>query len=598
MFELRKLQQMGYSFTTTPTGIVYQHDGQTPCDSSIAANFINTLRSHKVLVAGIITGRIPVYDSSAPSIAIDLETTDLNPRKGQIRYISTCRGQRGEGAEDPKKFSAILFDPSILKIFHNAVFDVSWLETKGFRVNNFTDTMLMSIILNQNIRQENSLAALALKYLNITLDKQFQHADHWQGPLTDDHIRYAIRDAEVTYELYPILMEQIERRYLHEVLQREVKALPAVVKLSTAGILFDFDGWREELDNTAHNNAMLETEIRSILGNPSININSSQQLQLALRSINVLVPNVSDEALARFENQHPVIGLLRKYKKTQKQISAFGQKLKDRIETDGRIYGNWHSIGTATGRMTCTNPNLQGMPGSSKAYFKAAPGHVYIVADYSQIELRVLAQLSQDPVLLKSFSANEDLHTKTAAMILGKDPMKISPEERKIAKTANFGLIFGMTSYGLQKRIQAQYGITLSLDEAAAFRNGFFEIYRDVLSFQDAMLKTDCIRTLGGRYWSTQTTSLKPGSITRLNYPIQGTAAEGFKEALALLTPQMQRNWLLVAAVHDEIVLEVPHSDIGNASEVLSASMTEGMSRLIKNVPIVVDLTVSDIWKK
>ena len=155
-----------------------------------------------------------------------------------------------------------------------------------------------------------------------------------------------------------------------------------------------------------------------------------------------------------------------------------------------------------------------------------------------------------------------------------------------------------MTSYGLQKKIKADYGMEVTLEEAEKFRNGYFEAYNDVLMYQDKMLKSDYIETLGGRYWSKETSELDKGSIKRYNYPIQGTSAEGLKEALYLLMKRKPKDWLLVAVVHDEIVLEVPCKDGDVAKEILRDCMVEGMSKMVKKVPIEVDVKSSITWDK
>ena len=336
----------------------------------------------------------------------------------------------------------------------------------------------------------------------------------------------------------------------------------------------------------------LEKQIQCELNALTMDIQSPADIKAALLENGISVISTSEECLAVYEDQYPVIKKICKYKKLHKQIQTFGEKLKANIRKDGRIRSNWKLNGSNTGRMACTSPNLQGMPAKAKPYFHADKGNKLVIADYSQIELRVMASLSKDKRLIESFVKGDDLHKKTAAMILGKATEEVSDDERKIAKTANFGLIYGMSAASLSRKVKVKYGLSMSLEEAIIFRNKYFRTYSGVLGFQDKMLKSDEIVTAGGRHW----TNLEAGSIRKYNYPVQGTAAEGLKEALAILLSRIKENWLLVNVVHDEIVLEVPEKEADSAAEVLEESMIEGMRRLIQDVPVIVDVKSSEHW--
>lgn len=532
-------------------------------------------------------------------IAVDIETSATNPQDGKIVMLAYHDGKSSVVVRDPYEVKDILEDENVLKVFHNSPFDVHWLEHNGINVKPYTDTMIMSQVANGRLRKENSLADVAHKYLNIVLNKEMQDISNWNGEITIKHEKYCKRDAEITYRLYFILLKKIEDLELYPVLDREIRALPAVIELRKNGIKFEYSKWHKEILKYEKEKYEIEKEIKLILRNKDLNLNSPKQLVEALVDFGIHVKSSSDEELAKFSENNEVIKLIRKYKKLKKKISSFGDKLKKTIEHDGCIRGKWNLIGADTSRMTCTSPNLQGMPKISKQYFVPRnQDSSFIIADYSQIELRVLAEISCDRLLIDAFNNNEDLHKKTASMILGKSIDDVSNDERSIAKTANFGLIYGMTSYGLQKKIKADYDMDISLSKAELFRSGYFKSYKDVLKYQDKMLKADYIETLGGRYWSKDTVMLENGSIKRYNYPIQGTAAEGLKEALYLLMKNKKKHWLLVAVVHDEIVLEVPTAEIDEAKKMLEKCMIDGMRRFIKKVPIVVDIVSGRKWIK
>lgn len=551
---------------------------------------MNEIRRHKGLALDLLTRPLAEFHQI---LAVDLETSG-----NAIRLISWADGKSSGVSEDASVLAGKLRDPSILKVFHNALFDVPVLVKSGINVSNYTDTMVLAQVLHNRVAQENSLAELAWRYLGVTLNKALQAEDNWEGVLTEAHYEYSRQDAEVTYCLYHVLTDRLEDRYLEGVARREIAALPAAVHLQMAGIPFDYEGWKAELHGLEAEQLALQGTIGLELGRGDINLRSHQQLKEALLQLSIPVQGTADEELAKHEGAHPVITKLRRYKKIQKTLSAYGEKLRQRIGQDGRIRGRWRLIGANTSRMACNQPNLQGLPSIAKPYVRAPAGRTLVIADYSQIELRVIAQLANEERMIESFRSGEDLHYKTASLILGKPVEEVTPEERKIAKTTNFGLLYGMQAYGLMKRIQTQCGIDISLEMATTFRNGYFSSYPAILRFQDHVLQADRLETLGGRYWCSGHADLKKGAIQRLNYPVQATAAEGFKEALALLIERLPSGWLLIAAVHDELVLEVPEEQTEDAAVFLADVMTEGMSRLIDKVPIQVDVRSSPYWNK
>jgi DNA polymerase I-like protein with 3'-5' exonuclease and polymerase domains len=250
--------------------------------------------------------------------------------------------------------------------------------------------------------------------------------------------------------------------------------------------------------------------------------------------------------------------------------------------------------------MASSKPNLQQIDSRLKPYFKPTAQHKYIIADYSQIQLRILAALSRDPRMLEIYDRGEDLHAETARAILHKG--EITTEDRKLAKAINFGMVFGSSAKGLQASIASEYGIELSPHEAEQFRNAFFTEYAGVQRWHDGQIQATVVESPGGRKWWNLP---KPGGANskwrgRINYPIQAAEAEGVKEALILLLPELERHseWKLVNAVHDELVLEVPDNDVEHARETLVSCMKTGMRKIIAAVPIEVEAVVADCWAK
>lgn len=593
---IKELENRGYKLEVENRHIKYKKIGTNTEDQEKDQELLLELKKYKNKA---INHLLCPYSHYKKIVAVDIETSATKPQYGEIVLLAYYDGKKSVAVRNIYEVKEMLEDESVLKVFHNASFDVLWLEHNGISVKPYTDTMIMSQVVNGRLRKENSLADVAHKYLNVVLNKEMQDLSNWSGEITTKHEQYCKRDAEITYKLHSILLDKIEKLELYPVLDREIRALPAVIDLRKNGIKFEYEKWHEQILQYGRQKNEIENEIKQILNNEDLNLNSPKQLIRTLNDFGIPVTSSSDEELARFSENNEVIKLIRKYKKLKKRISSFGDKLKQTIEEDGCIRGNWNLIGADTSRMTCTSPNLQGMPRISKQYFVPRNNESsFIISDYSQIELRVLSEISGDKLLIEAFNNNEDLHKKTASMILGKAVNDVKDDERSIAKTANFGLIYGMTSYGLQKKIKADYNMEISLSEAELFRSGYFNSYKEVLKYQDKMLRADYIETLGGRYWSKDTVMLERGSIKRYNYPIQGTSAEGLKEALYLLMQKKRKEWLLVAVVHDEVVLEVPTKDIDEAKKVLEECMIDGMRKFVKKVPIVVDTVIGRTWSK
>lgn len=524
-------------------------------------------------------------------ITIDIETTGLHPWDSTMRLISFIEGtQQIQAKEVSEELKSKLADENTIKVFHNAVFDVGFLVCNGYKVNNFECTWLMAKVLGE---WSCKLKDLAEKYLGVVMNKQLQHGENWTQELTQEHYDYALQDVIITQQLYPVLRKQLEERGLLEVYERENKANAIIPKLNNHGICFDFEGWDKVLEEDRSQMKQIEGNIKSLLKDDALNLNSPKQLIQALQNLGVEIPGTSDEVLAEYEDKHPVLPLLRKYRRKGVKVRTYGSKLKEAICSDGRIRASWKIIGTTSGRMACKQPPLQSMPGKSKEFFRPQQGYKFIIADYSQVELRVLAEISKDKMLKSQFESDVDLHKGTAALIFGKAVDEVTKEERQVAKSLNFGMAYGITEYGIQKNL-IKNGLEVSLESARQYRLQFLEVYQEVQQLQDRLLKSYAVKSLGGRRWECEELSL----TQRLNYPIQGSAADGLKEALILLDEQLADGWKICAVIHDEIVLEVPEEDAEKAKQVLEACMITGMKKIIKQIPVELEIVIQDYWIK
>lgn len=524
---------------------------------------------------------------------VDIETNSLNPRKGEIKLIVFSNGSSDVATQTivDENLENILKDKNIVKVFHNAKFDVGFFVSKGYKVNNYHCTLLMAQVLGED---KLSLKALSKKYIDVDMDKSMQHSDNWQSDeITQEHIGYAVKDVECTRALYDKLLDLLLKNDLLKVYERERRALPAIVMLENNGIKMEFEKWNLRLDDDRKLSLELEATIRNLLHKPELNLNSPKQLVEAISEYGIKLYSTSDDELAKYSDEHEVIKLIRKYRKLQIKIKTYGEKLKVFIEDDGRIRADWRLIGANSGRMSCNNPPLQAMPGKSREFFVPEKGYKLVCSDYSQVELRVLAGISSDETLSNYFKQGEDLHKGTASLVFKKHLSEITDEERQVAKSLNFGIIYGITAYGIQKNLRKS-GLDVTLEEAEEYRIEFLNVYPKVRELQDALLKADYIKTLGGRRWQGSSLSM----TQRLNLPIQGSAAEGLKEALALLVDELRETWRLVAIVHDEILLEVPEDDAEEARDILENCMIIGMKNIIKDIPVVAESSIGNNWSK
>ncbi|MGV0029093.1 DNA polymerase [Phormidesmis priestleyi] len=267
----------------------------------------------------------------------------------------------------------------------------------------------------------------------------------------------------------------------------------------------------------------------------------------------------------------------------------------------GRIHPTYYQLGARSGRFSCRNPPLQTIPrdAAARTCFVAAPGCQIVQADYSQIELRIVARLSGDAQMQRAYRRSEDLHRLTAALVTGKAIDAVSEEDRRLAKAINFGLIYGMGAAKLQSYAETKYGVTLSLEEAKAFRKRFFEAYVGVAEWHETIKRSYIrgikeSRTLAGRRrrWTD-----KPRLAELLNHPVQGLNADITKLALVkLVNPLVDTGAKLICTVHDEILLECPDAEVRRVRTLLHQCMIAAARKFLHPIPVVVNVKVSASW--
>jgi len=553
------------------------------------------------------------------AVAIDLETTGLNPRKDSIRLLSLATEAGTYIADcysvDPTELLPILAEATV--IAHNALFDLEFLSSLGFEPGKVADTMILSQLLYAGSKVEplkrsqtsHSLDSVVKRELGLELDKTHQSGD-WGGTLTPEMIEYAARDVEVLLPLYEVLKAKIEEAGLTYVAEIEHRALPAVVWMSSAGVPIDADGWREHARKTEADAACLKDKLETLApkhpDGKAWNFGSPQQVRKAAKLLGVDLPDTKDETLALYAKAHEFISALRDYRKTSKLASTYGAGwLENGYHEDGRNYDSWRQLRAATGRMACDHPNLQNIPrsGPHRSYIRAPEGRVFVIADYSQIELRIAAKISGDKEMLGAYAEGQDLHTLTAQNLTGRTD--VSKDDRELAKAVNFGLLYGMGARGLQSYALRSYGVEMSLEEATLYRRRFFQTYPGLKGWHDDERRVwqrgdDETRTPTGRR------RMDVERLTdRLNAPIQGTGADGLKLALALLWERRGQCPCAVPVLvcHDEVVVECDAQQAADAKAWLEKAMIEGMEAVLNgtdevHVPVEVEARIARSWEE
>lgn len=548
---------------------------------------------------------------------VDTETTGLNTRTDRVRLIQVAAGERVWVIDvfalpKPVANLAPLFEVLALKevVGHNLQFDLRMLAPLGFVPGDLFDTMLASRVLHAGERAVNNawlqhgLADAVERELGQTLDKEEQRSD-WSGPLTQQQIEYAIADAAVLVPLANALRAKLQDADLMGTANREFRALPGIAWAQPVTV--DTAAWIAIAKNAEAEQARLAEEMDQISPNPaglpgmeSRNWDSPQQVKEAFSQVGVTLANTDDDTLAGVD--HPLAELLRDYRAATKRTGTYGRKwVKEHVDTRGRVLPSWNQLGAESGRMSCSDPNLQQIPRGPeyRRCFVARPGHVLVKADYSQVELRIAAKIANEKVMIKAYRDGRDLHTLTAARILNKPESDVVTNDRQLAKAVNFGLLYGMGWKGLKQYAKANYNVELTDKQAQSYRNAFFRTYPALASWHkktEAQVKklfdadpkgTHEVHTLGGRRRVLRVSKTDgkgkayPNKTDALNTPVQGSGADGLKTAISLLWHRRNEcpNVVPVIFCHDEIVLEAPEAEASEAMTWLRDCMIAAVAR-------------------
>lgn len=518
--------------------------------------------------------------------------------------------------KDPKSLDNVkpLLENNLI-IGHNLKFDSKFLKYHfGVTLYNVYDTYLAEIILSGGLyagkRGVTGLSDLVFRYCGQQMSKQEQQGFRYGVPLTPEQKQYAANDLKYLPEIFKKQQAKIKLLGLENVINTEMKALPAIVWLELSGIYVDRERLNELQKEIDTRRREAEQSLYEMFRTSKINLNSTQQLTKELNRLGVPVKNTKSEELAKFN--HPIIKTLTKYKEAEKLLNTFVGKLPTFInKKTGRIHADFFQLGAKSGRLSCTKPNLQQQPSRTfpewRTIFKASPGNKIITADYSQIELRILAQVSQDKEYIQAYNKKEaDLHTLTASKIFHKPITEVNKKDRSVAKTVNFGIAYGMWTFGLQKKLQSA-GIEITENEAEGIIKGFYEAYPGVAKYLRDIstegLKNLEIRNKAGRLIKFEKPKDEKAqkSIKResKNLPIQSLCADMVKIAMGNIFLKLEPKGVkFINTVHDELVFECTEDQAEEVREIVKTEMEKAGALFLTDLPCIAEITVSDIWEK
>ena len=577
----------------------------------------------------------------APAFAFDTESSGLRPFESRLVGISLAYrpgvaayipiGHR-EGQQLPQEqvFAALqpLFaDPRKPKYAHNAKFDLELLLNAGLVVRGLAfDTMIVAALLGKQRLSLKELAFYTLKLpeLPTTIEELIgrgaKQISFDQVPIVQA-TPYAAADADLTLRLQMALAPELanDERLQQLFMQLELPLIDILVAMEQVGITLD-RGYLADLgERLSLRIAELEQQIYAYAGG-KFNINSNDQLSTLLfeqlgissegvgRTAKTKKYSITAETLEQLHDRHPIFAQILRYRQLSKLKSTYIEALPALVDPQsGRVHTIYNQVGAATGRLSSDSPNLQNIPVRTeegreiRRAFIAAPGHRFIAADYSQIELRILAHYTQDPALLATFREGRDIHAATAALLFGVPQEEVDKNQRRIAKMTTFGIIYGISAFGLAQR--------LGLDRATAQQliEGIFTSFPGIKAYIDTTIaqarRDGYVSTLFGR--RRHFPELKGGDKgpraqaairEAINAPIQGSAADIMKIAMVHLYRALAEQGLttrMLLQVHDEIILEAPDHEVATATRLVREAM-EGAYSL--SVPLTVDVETGYNW--
>ena len=513
---------------------------------------------------------------------------------------------------------------AIVKVAQNIKFDIMVLRRLGIEVRGRKiDTMILHYLLDAESRHNmNFLAERYLRYTPIAIESLIGKGAR---QLTMDQVNvelvkeYAAEDADITMQLKQVLWPQVEQQGLVELYEKiEEPMIDVLAEMELAGVRVDAQQLADYAVELNQELIRLEEEIRREADEPMLNVNSARQLGEVLFAKMKLTDkpkmtktrqySTDEEYLQGFAGKHPIVDNILKYRGVKKLISTYVEALPQLINPrTGRIHTSYNQAVTATGRLSSTNPNLQNIPVRDdmgrrirQAFVARDEQHVLLSADYSQVELRLMAHLSGDSSLIEAFMMGEDIHAATAAKLFHKPISEVTTDERRKAKTANFGIIYGISAFGLSQRLDIPRG------EAKSLIEGYFATYPQVKEYMDRSIaeakERGYVETAFNRrrylndIASRNAVARGVAERNAINAPIQGSAADIMKLAMIEIYRRFKAEGIrsqMILQVHDEVVVDTLRSELEQVKRIVTESM-EGVASL--RVKLVSEAGVGDNW--
>ncbi|MEN5365267.1 DNA polymerase I [Stenotrophomonas sp. TWI273] len=578
--------------------------------------------------------------ADAELISFDTETDALDAMRanlvgislavepGRAAYIPVGHDYPGAPAQLPREqvlaaLRPALEDPSKKKLGQHGKYDLHVLRRHGVNLQGYhDDTMLESFVLNSTATRHD-MDSLAMRYLGYTTIKFEEVAGKGAKQISfsqvglDEACRYAAEDADVTLRLHHALQPQLQATPSLDSVYRDIEMplVPVLTRIEANGVHIDMAELRRQSQDLGSRMLAAQQKATELAGR-TFNLDSPKQLQAVLfdeLQLPALVktpkgqPSTNEEALEAIAEQHELPRVLLEYRGLAKLRSTYTDKLPEMINQDtGRVHTSYHQSGAATGRLSSSDPNLQNIPIRTedgrriRRAFVAPPGRKILACDYSQIELRIMAHLSEDPGLVRAFEQGVDVHRATAAEVFSRRLEEVTSNERRAAKAINFGLMYGMSAFGLARNLGIDRG------QAQDYVALYFSRYPGVRDFMERMRQQardqGYVETLFGRRLylndiNARNQGLRAGAErAAINAPMQGTAADIIKRAMVKVDSWLEDHGdqaKMILQVHDELVFETESSFL----DTLRLKVVELMSSAAElRVPLVVDAGVGDNW--
>lgn len=602
----------------------------TSTKSSIKENdhlyqFVDTPKAQKILVHNLMNQKAVCFDTETTSLnemEAELVGMSFSYRKGLAYYIPLSKN-REEVLETLEIFKPFFEKLDVQKIAHNMKFDYKILKLYGVEIKgNLFDTMIAHYLLNPDGRHGmDYLSEIYLNYKPVSIESLIGKKGKNQGSFRDvdllEATEYAAEDADITLQLYEIFAPQLKKENLENLFYEiEMPLMEVLAKMELAGISLDENWLKQESIDLENDLKDLESKI-FVLSGEEFNMNSPKQLGEILFEKMKLDPKAkktktgqyatSEDILQKLSSKHEIIQYILEYRTYQKLKSTYVDALPSQIDKeDNRVHTNFSQTTAATGRLASVNPNLQNIPIRTlrgqqiRGAFVADKGNKLISADYSQIELRLIAEISGEENMILAFQNGEDIHASTASKLFKIPLNEVTKTQRSQAKTVNFGIIYGQGAFGLAE----QTG--LSRTEAKQMIDAYFETYpklKEYMAEQVQKARTiGYVETIFGRKRHLQDINsnnfVVKGHAERnaVNAPIQGSAADIIKIAMININKVFEKENIktrMLLQVHDELVFESPENEVEIARKLIKTEMETAVKT---QVPLLVEVGVGENW--